>query len=75
MQFPVLLAGKSDRKLTGEALAPVLESFKAWPTVIFADRAGKVRAVYTGFSGPATGDENAKMRKQWEKIIEGMLAE
>lgn len=75
VQFPVLLAGKSDRKATGEALAPVLESFKAWPTVIFADRAGKIRAVYTGFSGPATGADNVAMRAQWEKIIEEMLAE
>lgn len=75
MQFPVLLAGKSDRKATGEALAPVLESFKAWPTIIFADRAGKIRAVYTGFSGPATGADNVAMRGQWEKIIEEMLAE
>lgn len=71
--FPVLLAGKAKKEETAAALAPVISGFKAYPTAIFVDRAGKPRAVYTGFSGPATGEEHAKLKAQWRKIVEELL--
>lgn len=73
--FPVLLAGKADKKETAAVLAPIITGFKAYPTAIFVDRAGRVRAVYSGFSGPATGDEHTKLRAQWSKIVEQLLRE
>lgn len=73
--FPVLLAGKADKNATAAVLAPIITGFKAYPTAIFVDRAGRVRAVYSGFSGPATGDEHTKLRAQWSKIVEQLLRE
>ena len=46
---------------------------KAYPTTIFLDEEGRVRAVYTGFSGPATMEEHTRLRRQWEGLIEELL--
>jgi thiol-disulfide isomerase/thioredoxin len=72
--YAMLLAGTNDKK---KALAsfPAVERIKAYPTFLFVDAGGKVRATYTGFSGPATGDEHAAMKGRFEKLIEAMLAE
>jgi thiol-disulfide isomerase/thioredoxin len=72
--YAMLLAGTNDKK---KALAsfPAVEKIKAYPTFLFVDAAGKVRATYTGFSGPATGDEHTAMKGRFEKLIETMLAE
>jgi len=73
--WPMLLAGVQDRKKASTALAGVIDELRAWPTTLFVDAAGKVRAVYTGWSGPATGEANAQQRAQIEKLIESLLAE
>ncbi len=72
--YPLLLAGTNDKAKNREAF-PVLEKIAGYPTLLFIDRAGKVRSAYTGFSGPATGEEHEKMKARFEKIIEGMLGE
>jgi len=33
-----------------------IENFFAYPTTLFSDRKGKVRAIHWGFQGPGTGD-------------------
>jgi thiol-disulfide isomerase/thioredoxin len=73
--WPMLLAGVQDRKKASTALAGVIDELRAWPTTLFVDPAGKVRAVYTGWSGPATGEANAQQRAQIEKLIESLFAE
>lgn len=71
--YPVLVAGVSDKKKASAAL-PVLDRLRAYPTTIFLDAAGKVHAVHTGFSGPATGEAHQKLRAKFEGLIEEMLA-
>ena len=73
-QYPILIAGTSDKSVATQQLQ-VLDRVRSYPTMIFLDEAGKVRAIYTGFSGPATGDAHQKLRRQFEKIIEDMLGE
>lgn len=72
IQFPVLLAGTKDKAKASAAL-PVIDGLKAYPTFLFVDAGGDVRSVYTGFSGPATGDEHGKLRRSFESVIEGLL--
>lgn len=55
IEYPVLLAGSADKKSASAAL-PQLNAVKAYPTTILIDRAGKTDQVYTGISGPATGE-------------------
>jgi len=72
--YPVLVAGESDKKKASE-LFPVLDRIRSYPTFIFMHNDGRVRAVYTGFTGPATGEAYTELRHRFEAIIEELLAE
>ena len=72
--WPVLIAGTNQKEKAAAAF-PVLESIPGYPTTLFVDGTGKVRAVYVGFSGPATGVEYTALRGRFEKLIETMLSE
>ena len=73
IDFPILVAGTSD-KAAASAAFPVLDRVRAYPTTIFLDRTGRVRAVYTGFSGPATGEAHVRLKQRFEGLIEDILA-
>jgi thiol-disulfide isomerase/thioredoxin len=66
--YPLFLAGESDKEKVAKAL-PFLDKFKAFPTSLFVDRSGKVIAVYSGFSGPATGQAHEDLKRRFEEII------
>jgi len=72
IEYPLLLAGVADREKASAAL-PLIDALRAFPTLIVLDAAGKVRAVYTGFSGPATGAEYDQFRVKFESLIEELL--
>ncbi|MBI3834784.1 MAG: TlpA family protein disulfide reductase [Planctomycetes bacterium] len=72
VEYPVLIAGVSDREKASASL-PMLEKLRAYPTIIVLDESGKVRAIYTGFSGPATGDEYKKFQIKFEGVVEELL--
>lgn len=74
IEYPLLIGGVSDRAKASAAL-PIIDGVRAYPTTIFLHADGRVRAVHTGYSGPATGDEHRRMRAEWEKIIEELLNE
>jgi hypothetical protein len=74
INYPVLIAGVSDKEKALAAL-PMLDRLRAFPTTIFADASGTIRTVHTGFSGPATGEEHRKLRAEFERVIEELLAE
>lgn len=71
--FPVLVAGLSDKKAATRALA-LLDRVRSYPTTIFIDGNDRVRGVYQGFSGPATGEAHRVLRARFEDLIERMLA-
>ena len=70
----MLLAGTAD-KTEASATLPVLDRLRAYPTFVFLDGSGQVRAIYTGFSGPATGDAHERIRESFTKLIERLLSE
>lgn len=74
VEFPVLLAGVADKKKAAEAL-PVIDAVKAYPTLLFVDGRGRIRAAYAGFSGPATGEEHEKLKKKIAGMVERLLGE
>jgi len=61
-KYPVLLAGSSDKQKASEAF-PAIDRVLAFPTTIFLHRDGRVRAVHSGFAGPATKEEHEKLRR------------
>ena len=74
VEYPLLIAGRSDKTEASTAFA-VIDRVRAYPTMVFLDRAGEVRAVYSGFSGPATGEAHEDLRRRFETLIEELLDE
>ncbi|MBC8328787.1 MAG: TlpA family protein disulfide reductase [Planctomycetes bacterium] len=70
--YPLLLAGTADKGAAAAAF-PALKRIKAYPTAVFLDRDGAVRAIHTGFAGPATGEEHQRLRERYVELIEELL--
>ena len=74
VEYPLLLAGLSDKKTASKAF-PLLDRVRSFPTTIFLHADGRVRAVHTGYTGPATGPAYDHLRAKFESLIEELLAE
>jgi thiol-disulfide isomerase/thioredoxin len=72
--FPLLLAGINDTEAAAATL-PQLQGFTSFPTTIFLGRDGRVRRIYAGFYGPATGAQHAKQVRDWETDVVRLLNE
>ena len=70
--YPVLVAGIADKADASKRL-PILDRVRSYPTTIFLDGNGKVKAVHTGFTGPATGKSFEELKSKFEKLIEECL--
>jgi thiol-disulfide isomerase/thioredoxin len=65
--WPLLLAGTSAKDEASSTL-PSLTGVKSYPTTLFLDRQKKVRAIYTGFAGPATGPDHQRLLEEWDRL-------
>jgi thiol-disulfide isomerase/thioredoxin len=74
MQYPALLAGEPNAE-TLKSAVPQIENLTAYPSSIYVGRDGKVRAVHTGFPGPGSGEELARVKREIRDLVEHMLAE
>jgi len=74
IDYYTLIAGVSDKD-TAAAKFPQLSGIHAFPTTLFMDRRGQVRRIYTGFSGPATGEHHTRLRQTFIGQIDRLLAE
>lgn len=72
--WPVLIAGLAD-KAKASAELPVLDRVRAFPTTIFLNARNEIVAVHTGFNGPATGEEHRRQQKEFEGLIDRLIAE
>lgn len=72
--YPLLLAGVSDKKKASATL-PDLSSIRSYPTTIFIGRDGRARKIHAGFAGPGTGEHHTKLVREFESIIETLLAQ
>ncbi len=70
--YDILFAGK----LGDETKAlPAIDKLKSFPTTIFIDKKGVVRKIHTGFNGPATGLFYDEFKRDFNKLIDDLLAE
>ena len=72
--YPVLIAGVVTDDDVLKKL-PQVAAFKAYPTMFAIDRKGVVRAIHTGFSGPATGQHYEEQSRELTKLVDGLLDE
>lgn len=70
--WPVLVAGLSNKAKASKAL-PVLDRVRSYPTTIFMGPDREPAGIWTGFSGPATGEAHQDLRDRWEAMIEDLL--
>lgn len=73
-EFPILIAGLSDKKKASETLG-LVDKVRSFPTTIFVDKNDKVRGIYQGWSGPATGDAHLWLRQRFEILLNKLLRE
>lgn len=74
IEYPILLAGTSDREKASASL-PIIDKLRAYPTLLVLDGQDRIVATYTGFSGPATGEAYERFKSRFEAMIEKLLAE
>lgn len=74
INYPVLFGGGANKKEAAKTL-PMLNHILSYPTAIFIDKKGKVRAIHTGFAGPGTGDIYRKYIRETEAFVQELLAE
>ncbi|MDG1874105.1 MAG: TlpA disulfide reductase family protein [Mariniblastus sp.] len=72
--YPVLIAGVNDKADATRRLT-ILDRVRSYPTTIFLDAHGEVKAVHTGFTGPATGEAYKELQSKFETLIVGLLNE
>ncbi len=74
IEYPLLLAGVSDKAAAGATL-PDLSAVLSYPTTVYLGRDGKVRRIHSGFSGPGTGQHFDALVAELESTIEELLSE
>lgn len=72
--YPLLRGGINVVEETAATL-PQLTGFTAYPTTVFLGRDGKVKQVYAGFRGPATGAQYEQQLADYRRIVESLLGE
>ena len=72
VDWDVVIADSTLEKLANEGLAG-LSPIEGVPVTIFVNPDGTVHAVYTGFSGPATGAAHEEAKAQFRRLTEEIL--
>ncbi len=73
VDFPLLIGGTSDKALASEAF-PLLDRIRSYPTTIFLQGDGTVRAVHQGYTGPATGVAYERLLERFDGLVLELLA-
>lgn len=74
LQYPLVFGGYADKNVAA-AKFPALNEFVAFPTTIIIDKQGRVREIYTGFSGKATGKYYDEFQEKFNQLIDKLVAE
>ncbi len=70
--YTELFGGLADKKAVAESF-PALNTFLSFPTILFIDKKGNVDKIYTGFTGPATGDYYTQFIKEFNEEVDKLL--
>jgi hypothetical protein len=70
--YPMLVCSNRDKI---QSVLPGLDNFKAFPTSIYLDRNHRVRKIYSGFSGKATGVEFERFKDDFSLFLDKLISE
>ena len=74
VSYDFVIAGTYDKAQASETL-PALNRVLAFPTTIFIGKAGKVKRIHTGFSGPGTGIYYEQFKERFNQMVNECLSE
>lgn len=74
ISYPMLIAGVATPEDTRRAL-PQIGGVKVYPSTLFIDRHGRLRAIHIGYAGPATGALNVEGNQAFDALVSKLLAE
>ncbi len=72
IEYTELFGGIADKNGVAAAF-PALNTFLSYPTMLFIDKKGNVDKIYTGFTGPATGDYYTQFIKEFNEEVDKLL--
>jgi len=67
LTWEIVAAGVSDKQQTASTL-PSIDTIKSYPTTIWVKPDGTVRAIHSGFAGPATGEAWEQTQAEFERL-------
>ena len=74
--YPILATGVTvDDSLRTQKTIPEIQQIIGFPTTIFIDKKGTVRKIHTGFNGPGTGDHYTAYKKEFNDLVNELLAD
>ncbi|MDR1557356.1 MAG: TlpA family protein disulfide reductase [Tannerellaceae bacterium] len=73
VDYKILFAGKAGSESTS-AVLPEIEQLLSYPTTFFINKEGKVSKIHTGFSGPATWLFYEEWIKEFNEVVNELLA-
>jgi thiol-disulfide isomerase/thioredoxin len=68
--YPVLVAGTPEQL---DERFPQVANLNCWPTTFFVGKDGLVKAIHTGYAGPATGEDNRELENEMTAQVEQLL--
>ena len=71
--FPVLFCGSTAQANIDARLESQLTNFPGYPTTLFVDRNGVVKAIHGGFNGPGTGEYFQAQIDQYYDLVRALL--
>jgi len=72
IEYDEVIGGVADKKQVAASL-PSLNTFLAFPTILFIDKKGIVSKIYTGYTGPATGKYYEQFVKEFNDEVDHLL--
>ena len=72
--YTEVFGGLADKQAVAASF-PALNTFLSFPTILFIDKQGHVDKIYTGFTGPATGDYYAQFIREFNGEVDKLLAQ
>jgi len=72
IEYTMLIAGTSEKQEARKTL-PFLDKVIAYPTIVVLDGEYRIKAVHTGFSGPATGVTYDLFKEKMHDLIDHAL--
>jgi len=72
IHYDEVIGGLVNKQAVAETF-PALNTFLSFPTILFIDKQGNVDKIYTGFTGPATGEYYKQFIKEFNEEVDKLL--